>query len=223
MASIYDITFSNRVVELLPPDKRYPKHVAWWKAMVKQLQYLHADVFIDYRVGSDYPVWAPASYSKGDKVIYGQSVYESLIDSNTNTPTDTTTWRLYQNSFLGVEDRVKYNGQLLVLDYAVNDRFGTNFRQPPLQSDIYFSINTPVAGVFVVGGDEMNSSITFLQSSSDFIIDSYSFVTFFNFVVNVPVAVWTELSADVNARDKILRNFIDPILPAGIRYEIQTY
>lgn len=221
--SIYDISYTNRVVELLPPDKRYSKTVAWFKAIVNQFQYLHTDIFVDFRTGSDYPTYSPGSYNKFDRVIYGQSVYESLYDANTAVPTDTSKWRLYQLHFLGVEDRLKYNGQVLVLNYAINDRFGTNYRQPPLVSDIYFTINTPAVDVFVVGGDESNSSSLFSTSSSDFVIDSYTFAAFTNFVINVPVAVYNALSADVAARDKIIRGFVDEILHAGIKYTIQTY
>lgn len=221
--SIYDITYENRIVELLPPDKRQSKMVAWWKAIIKQLQYLHSDVLVDYRVGSDYPVWVSASYNKGYRVIYGQSVYESLYDDNTTVPTDSNNWRLYQLFFLGVDDRIRYNGELLVLEYAVNARFKTNFRQPPLQSDIYFTVNTKTAGVFIVGGNESNSSISYFNGSFDFIINSYSFSDFYNFAVNIPVAVFEALSDDVNAREKIVRGFIDKIIPAGIIYNIVTY
>jgi len=221
--SIYDITYSNRVVEMLPPDKRYSKTVAWFKAIVKQFQYLHTDVFVDFRTGSDYPVYSTGSYNKFDRVIYGQSVYESLVNSNTAVPTDTSKWRVYELHFLGVEDRLKYNGQSLVLNYALNDRFGTNYRQPPLQSDIYFTTNTPVVDVFLIGGDEANSSLVYLDSSSEFIVNSYIFVSFNNFVIRIPVAVYTGLSTDALAREKIVRGFVDQILPAGITYTIQTY
>jgi hypothetical protein len=221
--SIYDISYTNRVVELLPPDKRYSRTVAWFKAIVNQLQYLHTDVLVDFRTGSDYPIYAPGSYNKFDRVIYGQSVYESLYDTNTAVPTDTSKWRLYQLHFLGVEDRLKYNGQVLVLDYAINDRFNTNFRQPPLQSDIYFTINTPAVDVFIVGGDESNSSTILEMISSEYVINSYSFTAFTNFVINIPVAVYNALSTDPAARDKIVRGFVDEILHAGLKYSIQTY
>lgn len=223
MASFYDITFANRIVELIPPDKRLQKFVLWLQAMVQQLQYLHKDVFVDFKVGSNYPIWGIGFYSKKDRVIYGQSVYESLVDSNSAVPTDTTKWRLYQLYFLGVDDRVKYNGQFLVLDYAINDRFNTNFRQPPLTSDIYFTVNEPLANVFIVGGDEANSSKIFFNGSYDNIINSYDFTSFNNLVINMPILIYNSLSSDSLAREKIVRGFVTPILPAGIKYKIQTY
>lgn len=217
--SIYDITYNDRIVELLPPDKRMPSMVLWVQNVVKQLQWDHSNVIQDYRVGSSYPVYTSGTYNVGDRVIYGQSVYESLIALNTDVPT-TANWRVYQNSFLGVETRVKFNGTILVLTYAVNARFKTNFRQPPLQSDIYFTINSPAAGVFISGGIEQNSSKSYTNSSDGFSVNSYSFATFKNFVVMIPVAVYTALGISASS---IVRSFIDPLLEAGIIYDIQTY
>lgn len=221
--SFYDITYSDRIVELLPPDKRTKKHVAWWQAIVKQLTWNVQDAFKDYKTGSSYPIWGAASYNLGDRVIYGQSVYESLANSNTAVPTNTTYWRVYELFFIGSDERIMYNGQNLVLNYALNKRFGTNFKQPPLQSDIYFTVNQPAANVFVIGANEANSSVTYSNNSGDAIINSYSFTTFYNFIIHVPVAVLTALSSDVNARNKIISNFVDNYLPAGLEYTIQTY
>ncbi len=196
---------------------------AWFRAIAALLQKLHTDVFVDYRTGSDYPVYSAGTYNAGDRVIYGQRVYESIVGSNTAIPTDLTKWFVYQNNFLGVDQRLKYNGQILVLNYACNARFKTNFRQPPLQSDIYFEVNTPTANVFVVGFDEPQSGICFFGESSNFIINEYAFASFYNFVVKIPTAVFNALSDDANAREKIIRNFIDGIVPAGLNYTITTY
>lgn len=223
MPSIYDITFTQRIVELLPPDKRYLKTVSWFRAIALLLQKLHSDVFVDYRTGSDYPIYVAGTYNMGDRVIYGQSVYQSTSELNTAIPTDLSKWFVYQNNFLGVDQRLKHNGQSLVLNYACNTRFNTNFRQPPLQSDIYFEVNQPTATVFVVGADESQSGVSFFDISSDFIVNDYSFSSFYNFVVKIPAAVFTALSDDANAREKVVRNFIDGIIPAGFNYTITTY
>lgn len=223
MASFYDINFNNRVVELLPPDKRYQRLVAWLQAMIKPLQNLHSQLFVDYKVGADYPIWGIGSYSLGDRVIYGQSVYESLTDANTAYPTDQTKWKLYQLYFLGVDDRIKYNGVSLVLNYAINDRFNTNYRQPPLQSDIYFSVNEPVSTVFIVGGDEINSSAIYYSGSNEQIINAYDFNSFYNLVIHFPNSVYVQLSTDPIARENIVRDFVSKILHAGIKFTIQTY
>jgi hypothetical protein len=164
-----------------------------------------------------------ASYNKFDRVIYGQSVYESLVNDNTAEPTDTNYWRIYQNYFTGVDTRIMYNSQTLVFEYALNTRFGATFRQPPLQSDIYITTNTPPSRVFQVGADESLSSTVRLNGSSEFVVDSYSYTPFKNLVINIPIAVYDGLSSDVAAREKIVRYFADKYIIAGIIYKIQTY
>lgn len=225
MPSIYDITYANRVVDLLPPDKRYIRMVQYLRAMVKELQKLHTDIFTEYRLGSTASAWLVGStYTMGNRVNYAGRVYESIKDSNTgNLPTDTAYWRLFLNSSIGVEERLMYNHQTLVLEYACNRRFGTVFRQPPLQSDIYIGTNVPSVPVFVVGGVEDNSSVTYSVTSSEYIINSYNFTAFNNFTVYVPLAVYNAVSADNAAREKIFRNFIDQYNTAGIRYNVATY
>ena len=221
--SFYNLSYDQKAVELLPPDKRAPAMVQWVQALLKQLQYNQSSIFTDFKVDADYPVYVAGSYNKFDRVIYGQSVYESLTDANTAVPTDANYWRLYQIFFTGTDTRIKYNGQKLVLEYAINDRFMTTFRQPPLVSDIYFSTNIPVPSVFVIGGIEENSSVTYNNNSSEYLIDGYSFSAFYNFTLYIPTAIYNAVSADVNAREPIFRNYINNLLPAGVTYTIQLY
>lgn len=221
--SFYEIDYNQKAVELLPPDKRMPSIVAWVKALLMQLQYNITSLFVDYKTGSDYPVYVPGSYNKFDRVIYGQSVYESLININTAEPTDTAYWRLYQLYFAGTDTRIMYNAQTLVLEYALNTRFQTSFRQPPLQSDIFLTVNQPQNRVFQVAGDEGLSSNVRYDGSSENVVNSYTFASFFNLEINVPVATYNSLSTDVAAREKIIRYFADKYIPAGILYTIITY
>lgn len=222
--SLYTITFNDRAVEALPPDKRYSNHVKWWQSVVNVIQYLHTDLLIDYRSGSDYPQWSNlVTYSKGNRVIFAEKVYESLIDSNTEKPDSSINWRVYQTSFIGVEERISYTTQKLVLEYAVNKRFNTTFRQPDSVSDIYITTNTPTIGVFICGEIEYESSQVYSNTSSEFVINGYTFTGFTNFTVNIPTAVYDSVSSDVTAREKIFRNYIDRYVAAGIIYKIATY
>lgn len=218
--SIYDITLANKATELLPPDKRSSTIVAWVKQLFKPLQQSHYALFVSYKTGSTASVWTAGTYVYRARVIYGQTVYESLTDGNTAVPTDTNYWRVYQDYFIGVDERLTYNHQKLVLEYALNTRFGTTFNQPPTLSDIYITTNAPGAGVFIVGANEEESSNVFADTSSEFVINSYSFADFFNFTINVPIAVYTALGS---AADSVIRNFVDKYNSAGITYNIVTY
>jgi hypothetical protein len=217
---IFDITLSVKAIELLPPDKRSSTIVAWIKQLYKPLQQSHYALFVSYKTGSTAPQWTAGTYAYRERVIYGQTVYESLTDGNTAIPTDTNYWRVYQDSFIGVDERLTYNHQKLVLQYALNTRFGTTFNQPPTLSDIYITTNAPGAGVFVVGASEGESSTVYADVSSEYVINSYSFSNFYNFTINVPVAVYTALGS---AADSVIRGFVDRYNSAGVTYNIVTY
>lgn len=223
--SIYDLSFNQKAVELLPPDKRRSIFVKWVQSLLSQNTWNHTKIFVDYKTGAVYPAYfVGATYNAGDRVIFGQSVYESLVNGNTSSPDDATKWRLYQLFFVGTDERVKYNHEKIVLEYALNRRFQTTFRQPPLISDIYINKNPKGLGVFVVGAIEEESSVTYFDASAEFIINDYSFTTaYYNFTVFVPLAVYNGVSTSPSAREGIFRNFIDLYNTIGLNYNIQTY
>lgn len=223
MPTIYDIDFSKLGVQVLPPDKRFTRQAAWQKVILSPLQYLRDLWFGSYRTGSEAPVYAAGTYAKYDQVVYNKAVYESLIDGNTNPPTDTASWKLVQTNYIGLYERITYNGQKLVLEYAMNKWFGTTFRQPPLVSDIYININTLSIPVFVVGATESESSVVYTTGSSEFVINSYSVAVQYNFTIFCPVAVYDALDPLMINNEKIFRAFVDKYVPAGITYEITTY
>lgn len=221
--SIYDVDYNKQTTELLPPDKRFSKQIAWINTLFSPLKWLRDLIFTSYRTGSTAPVYAPGTYSMYQQVIYRQSVYMSLIDNNSVSPNDATAWLKIQDNFLGAEQRVLYNGQVIVLEYALNQWFGTQFRQPPNTSDIFLTMHPRPAGVFVIGGDEINSSKVYTDKSSEYIINSYGFAQYYNMTINVPVAVWTALDTIPANRDKFVRSFADQYVISGIIYDIATY
>lgn len=223
MPSIYDIDFTRFNQRMLPPDKRFTTTVAWVNVLLKPLQYLR-DVFMgDYRTGSSASQWVAGTYSKYEQVKYKGSVYESLIGSNTETPTTQTAWRVLLPNFIGVEERLTYNGDKLVFEYAINKYFGTVFRQPNNTSDIFIERFTNPFNVFLVGGDENSSSVTYSNRSAQFIINDYDFAAFYNMHINVPAAVFAALDPDPANCDKIIRNFADLYIVSGVTYQIVTY
>jgi hypothetical protein len=222
---VFDVNFTKMGEQLLPPDKRMPMQKAWVKTMLLPIQWLR-DIFLGtYRLGATYnPYLTSTTYSKGERVIYRYSVYESLVNGNLNQdPLNTNYWMLIQSNFIGVDERIKYNGHVLVLTYALNKYFGTTFRQPPNISDIYLEAHTKPKDVFVVGGTEANSSVVYANRSTEFVINSYTFAAFKNLTIWVPVAVFNALDTDPDNREQIIRNFADQYIVAGIVYEVKTY
>lgn len=223
--SIYSIDFAKRVVQLLPPDKRMGKHVAWMKTLMKPLQWFRDLWFGEYLTGTTAAPWnSGVTYAKYARVRYSKSVYESLVDDNLNkVPTDTAFWMQVQENFIGLQERIQYNGQKLVLEFALNKWFDTTFRQPPAQPDIYITRNQISQPVFRVAGDEEASSASFGNGSTEFVINQYSFASQPNFTINIPTAVYNSLDPSGQNNENIIRDFANRYVPAGLLYTIQTY
>lgn len=223
--SIYDIDYTDVGNQLLPPDKRGAYMRSWVATLFKPLQYLSNLWLNDYRAGSSAaPFLISTTYAIGDKVLYKASVYESIVAGNLgHTPPNDAYWVRVQDNFIGVFERVQYNGNTLILTYALNKYFGTTFRQPPNVSDIYLQANAKPADVFIVGATEAQSSVVFSNNSSEFVINGYTFTDYANLTIFMPVAVYNALDTVAANREKIVRNFADRYIVAGIIYQVQTY
>jgi hypothetical protein len=259
--AIYDLNLFQKVSEWLPPDKRMSRMIQWLRSLVAPIQSLIEKYLNDYRVGNIYPTWAAGTYNTGDKVVYKTSIYECIADGVTTTPPQTG-WRLFLSSFVGTEQRILFNGQKVVLEYALNAYYQTIFRQPNLVSDIYIG-NVPKRIVgFVVGetiGDLVSQTDTagkpvynsFLSYSLGDIVkfDGRMYVSLantnvsspldetkwqitetinfdnpfqyvYNFNINVPFAVYTSSSPNI---EKEMRAIVDKIIPYSINYSITPY
>lgn len=213
---LYDINFNNKAVELLPPDKREPKQIAWLRAILAPVEYMRQKVLLDFKTGSTYPEWTAGTYAKGDIVVYKKVLYESKQDSNTDTP-PSSKWALYLNSFIGSDDRVRYNGQKLVLEYALNQYYSTTFRQPNLVSDIYIETLAYTLQGFLIAATEPNCSTVGQTTSSGFVGSLTPFLQTYNFTIWFPTAVYA------TTNESEVRNFVDAIIPTSLNYNIDTY
>lgn len=226
MADIFDISFDQKAIELTPPDKRSVTHLKWIQASIKQLQDLWSKIFEDYKKGSltTYPLWNNfTNYSIGDRVIYGQSVYEALTNNINVFPDTQGEWEVYLEHAIGADERVMYNHIKLVFEYALNTRFNTVFRQPPLVSDVFIDVNNANFDPFIVEFDENGSSVIFGNGSQTFVIDNYSFATYINFNINIPSAAFAAINANATIAEKIVRNFADKYNTIGLTYQLTIY
>lgn len=215
--AIYDINYTRKVVELLPIEKRTVKHIKWLRALIGQVQFLRDKWLGDYRTGSSAPAWSAGTYAKGATVKYKGVVYESLVDSNTDTP-PSSNWRVYLPSFIGVEQRRWFDDHKLTLEYALNKRFGATFRQPiDGNSNIYIGKNAATQVGFLVGETEDYSSRVDESGNGKTVGLGQVFVNINNFTIYIK----TDLYATINEQE--VRQFTDPYVTAGTHYNIQTY
>lgn len=222
MPDQYDINYNQQIIELLPPNKRYRNMIAFLTdCMTSTLQYLRDAVLGDYRNGSTATAWVAGTYARSAKVIYKKGVYVSLIDNNIDTPGMADNWYLQQTSFVGMNERIFYNGNNLVLTYALNKWFGTTFRQPGTgTSDIYILTNVVAQPVFLVGFTEAVSSAVSFEGSSEFVVYDYNFSPQYNATVYVPNTLIASLGSAAIA---LLSSFINMYIYAGLTYNIVGY
>lgn len=213
---LYDINFNNKATELTPPDKLTARLLGFIKALIAPVEYMRYKLLIDFKVGSAYDEWSAGTYAKGDIVVYKKVLYESKIDGNTDTP-PSSNWALYLNSFIGADDRVRYNGQKLVLEYALNQYYSTEFRQPNLVSDIYIETLGYTLQGFLIGETEDFSSSVGQTTSSGFVGSLTPFLQTYNFKIWFPTAVYA------GTNESEVRNFVDKIIPKSLNYSIDTY
>lgn len=221
---MYKIDYSKQSKnDLLPVDYRVEPNISILKSLLKPLQWFNDLFFDSYKTGATATAYSAGTYNLGDQILFNKSVYESLIDSNTDAPTVSTSWMKIQDSFIGADERVLYTTSRLMLEYALNKWFGTTFRQPSVgTSDIYITLNVVPTPVFVSGINESESSTVSNLSSSQYVINDYSFTDINSFDINVPVAVYNALG-DAGNRDNIFRSFSNKYVCEGLFYAIVTY
>jgi len=222
---MYNIDYNTTVENLLVPDKRTKKTVAYNTALVADVANNHNLLFSKYKDFTILPIWTAGTYAKNELIRYGKSIFQSIENGNTTQPTFSNTWRLVSDNFLGSDFRLEIRGEKLNLEFALNTWFGTLFRQPSIGlSDIYLVTN-PIApiSVFRVGNSEFESSKVFLNISDEFVINYYSFSAQYNLTINVPSALFLSLGTTDDIRNSIIRNFADKYINAGLTYTLNTY
>jgi hypothetical protein len=221
-ADQYDINYKQQVIELLPVNKRNYKMIAFLSdCMISTLQYLRDALFGDYRNGSNVTNWSAGTYSRNAKVNYKKGIYISLINNNTDTPGLTNNWYLQQSFFIGLNERLAYNGNNLMLTYALNRWFGTTFRQPGTGlSDIYITTTGLDVTTMRIGYLSAESSQIKFTKATEAI--TYTTITGlqYNAVFYVPNSLLTSLGS---SGMEIIKSFINNYIYAGCVFNVLGY
>jgi len=235
---------------MLPPDKRTPVMQRWVKALLSGITWLNGNALVNYPdpSGITYVVFiSSSSYAPGQIVYYRYALYQRLYSDNYTTgilPTDTDHFVLILPVFIGLNERLCYNGTTLTLTWALNRYFNTTFRQPgsaygqtPL-SDIYIVNFNSGAQSFIVGAAETDSSAVAAATSSGFVINALTDDPLSDFAIYIPLTVFNTIdeipplpppgtgitgNTLISGREKIIRAFVDKYIVAGINYSIHTY
>jgi len=223
---MYDVNYNTAIENLLVPDKRTNKTLAFNIALALGIANNHNLLFNIYKNYNIIPNWSVSTvYQKNDFIKYGKSIFQSIVNNNSGRPTNINKWRLVSENFLGSDFRLSITGEKLNLEYALNTWFGSTFRQPSVGiSDIYISTNNFIElPVFRVGINEFESTSVRSDGSDQFVINSYTFATQYNLTINVPITLFNTLGATNEIKTSIVRAFADKYINAGLIYKIQTY
>jgi len=221
---MYSLDYIQKLVELLPPDKRDVSIVSFNTPAFLDIQNLHQGMFFTYKDFQSVADWSSGTYAKNDVVNYQKAIYQSVEDGNTTEPTYSDKWKLVSPNFFGVDYRTQIRGEKLVLEYALNLWFDTTFRQPPNTSDIYIVNNATVyQSPFKVGATEAQSSIVSSIGSIDFVGLDYAFTQQYGCTIYVPIATFNSLGSTDTIRENIVRDFADKYVACGVKYKVLTY
>lgn len=218
--------------QLLPPKLRQPKQLAWLKTLFRPtIQWLRDFFFDSYSTTQSLLPWVIlTNYNRGDRVIWGRAVYQckaanaSLIPFNQPTGGQFSDiyWFKLQDLFIGADERLTYNSQLIKFEYELNKYFLV----PSSDPQIYITNNFPNLSVFVMGDSGQNSSVMYDNSllSSAWMYDSASFPIFDgNYTINVPAALFATLGTTSTDQENTVRNFANKYNLAGLMYGVTTF
>ena len=219
MYDIYIISFSLVWEQLTPPALRALVFLNWGTVLTKPLQYLYEVIFGIYANGStDLDYDNTTAYIATDRVVYtDRGVYECIVNSTGNLPTNTTYWKKISDNYIGIRERVNYSSSKIILEYGLNRWFQC--------SGIYIQNNVTTTASFVMGATGQYSSAMWNtgEASSNFMTNNYYAPTDNNYTIYVPVAVYNALASNNTDRTNIVRSFADKYTLAGIIYNVTTY
>lgn len=208
----------------MPPSLRGAIHLAWLKVILKPIQSLWKLIFVDYKDGSLYTQYdVTLSYNRTDRVVYSnRKVYECIVNAGVGiTPDNTTYWVKVNDNFIGASERVKYNAQKLLFEYALNKWFFVD----PLSDQIYIENNAVSGSFFLMGGQngETSSKLAATSISSGWYLGNVYTPTQHDYTIYVPVAVFNAQGTTTTNREQAIRNFADQYNLAGMIYNVVTY
>jgi len=225
----YDIDYNDLVFNLTPQTRRKPRFISWLVSLLAPQKNV-SDLFFDVYVGGQtYPYFNPfvTSYPKGTRVTFLGAIYEAQrVVTGGALPTDTNYWSVIVADYRGVNERVRYNSQKLLLEFILNKWFNTTWAQPddpinPTRPEIYIDSNLTDNQVLTSYFNENAESNVYYYDSLTYayVLNNYTF----NqpaFSIFVPLAFFTALGVDAELQ---IRAIADKYVIAGITYDIQTY
>ena len=245
----YIISYSLQDELLLPPQLRQQKMVDYLNSISSPLQWMHDITWVDsYVDGFTYPDYSTASTyypglgnTIGDRVIYkDRGVYECIATCSNIDPIKLGSpyWELISDNYLGARERVLYNSQKVVFEFALNRWFQTGVLTIPYSGGIYINNNITQPNSFIMGTSSqlssymVDSTVNGPPQSGWLSLNPFNPPpSQYNFTIFVPISTVNQIDAgntysvpflSKNA-DTIIRSFADTLKISGMLYDIKSY
>jgi hypothetical protein len=229
MPDIYDINFETQETNILPPPKRLRKMFDYLFSILYPLQWLRDLLLGDYKTGANYPNYnAFSAYTKGDRVFFfgDKGIYERTVTGSASglngPPSDPTRWMKIQYIFIGTDERIKYNSQIIMLEYELNRYYKVSTTDP----QIFINNNSAQTNVFVMGNTGPTSSA--MANNSSFSTSWMGNAPTFpaplpDFTVNVPTSLLSTLGLTLQDQINNVRQFVDKYKLGGMTYNVIAF
>jgi len=221
--SIYTYSTNYISEKLLPPSLRNKKHLAWLKVLLSPIQWLWKRIFVEYADGSFFAIFdISTAYVKGDIVVYSdRKVYQCLVNATGILPYDTVSWVKINDNFIGARERIKYNAQKKVFEYALNKWFFVPVGDPQIY--IINNIVVPDGFLLAESGDLSGLMASDSFFSPSYMGSTYTITTSYDYTIYVPVLVFNAQGSTTANREQAIRNFADQYNLVGMIYNVITY
>lgn len=233
----YQITETDLIKELLPPNKRTKLETEWLDKLVgTPVQRLNDLSFNYYDQGTVAGFYSGVStYNRGVRIYGPTKQGYQILECNTDGTTgafDPTKWDYLLPNNIGYSERLHSRANRMEFEWALNRHFeaefGTIFRQPnatdTVRSDIYILDNAVFTStVFEMGPDDFTSSFMGLYDDGPWMgLDptSYPAGTSGAFTIYYPTVMMLGYGSDIV---KFIRNFADTINYSSMPYNVVGY
>lgn len=222
--SFYEFDTNKINEELTPPQLRRPRQLSWLNVLSYPLQWLRDWFFDTYIGGANYATWSGiVFYSAYERVIHSDGcVYEAMVANVAKNPSNNPdTWYKLQDTFIGVDERLKYNSQIIVYEYALNRWF----RNIGATDQIYIVNNETSSDSMLLANTSNISSLMANDPafSQYYMGNTYSPSAQYDYTIMFPAALFATLGATVQDQENAVRNIANKYNMAGMSYNIITY
>lgn len=233
--NVIDVDIDDVGSNLNVPILRQSKFKAFLSILISPIKWLNGNVTNDYiNASNTYSQWSNATtYSIGNRVIFGISLYEYINDTPSagNVPTNSSYWYLVCSDNIGLNERLNYNAEKLQLEYALNRRFSPLTITPPFNSgnnSIYITTNQGYPNILWVGKGNGSSKWVAPNTSNRFYYcpteaGVQAALNTTNYTIYIPLATLNGLGPTVTDGINMIKKEASKYSLAGITFDVQHY